>query len=168
MLAHLAGEPDVDPARLAYHASEADDRAAVLRHAPTAAAHAAALGAHREAAAHYARALRYAAGLAPERRAGLRELLAGEYSGIGETAGAIDASTRALALWRQVGDRGRESILLARRSGYLWAAGLVADAHSSAEDAVALVADLPRGSGAAVVHSHLALMRSVCRPSWTL
>ena len=34
ILAHLAGVPDADPARLAYHAEAAADAAAVLRYAP--------------------------------------------------------------------------------------------------------------------------------------
>jgi predicted ATPase len=40
VLAHLAGQPGVEPARLAYHADQASDREAVLRHAPAAAARA--------------------------------------------------------------------------------------------------------------------------------
>jgi predicted ATPase len=62
-----------DPARLAHHAEGADDADAVLRHAPAAGERAAMLGSHREAAAHFARALRYGAALAPDRRAELLE-----------------------------------------------------------------------------------------------
>ena len=66
-----AGTPDL--ARLAHHAEAAADSEAVQRFAPAAAARAALLGAHREAAAQYTRALQFADGLPPARRAELLE-----------------------------------------------------------------------------------------------
>src|SRR5262245_36969388 len=63
------GPPDL--ARLAHHAEAAGDVDAVLEYASAAAERAASLGAHREAAAQYARALRFAARLPLENRAGL-------------------------------------------------------------------------------------------------
>ena len=62
---------DVDPARLAHHAEEAEDVEAILRFAPEAGERAAAVGAHREAAEQYARALRHADDVEPAVRAEL-------------------------------------------------------------------------------------------------
>lgn len=64
-----SGSPDLS--RLAHHAEEAGDIAAVLEYAPAAARSAAAAGAHREAAGQYARSLRHAQSLAPNERAEL-------------------------------------------------------------------------------------------------
>ena len=62
---------DVGDARLALHAEEAGDTAAVLRHGRAAAEHGARIGAHREAAAQYARVLRHADALPAAERADL-------------------------------------------------------------------------------------------------
>lgn len=59
-----------DAARLTYHAEAADDRAAILAHAPAAGRAAAQAGAYREAAALFALALRYAEDLPAAERAG--------------------------------------------------------------------------------------------------
>jgi DNA-binding CsgD family transcriptional regulator/tetratricopeptide (TPR) repeat protein len=153
----------VDLARLAYHADEAGDAEAVLAHAPAAAQQAAALGAHRAAAAHYAQALRHADRLPAAERAELWERLAAEQACIADTSESIEAASRALALWREVGDREREALIVARSAGYLWANGQVATAHTTAEEAVALLADTPPGPTATVVYSYLAMLRMLGR-----
>lgn len=61
----------VDSSRLAHHAQEAGDSAAVLRHGRAAAERGSTTGAHREAAAQYARVLRHAGGAAAAERADL-------------------------------------------------------------------------------------------------
>ena len=104
----------------------------MLEHATAAAERAAALGAHREAAGHYAMALRSAGGLASRRLAGLLEGYAVECAYTDRVAEALDASERALALWRREGDREREGALLARRCWFLWGDGRSAEAPPAA------------------------------------
>ena len=110
-----------DPARLAHHAEAADDADAVLRHAPDAGEAAAALGSHREAAAQFARALRYADGLAPERRAELLERRSYECYLTNDFVGAIEARRRAL----RRAPRGRRPAGRGRRPPLALAADLV-------------------------------------------
>jgi DNA-binding CsgD family transcriptional regulator len=164
ILARLTATPStVDLARLAYHADEAGDADAVLAHAPAAAVQAAALGAHRSAAAHYARALRYADRLPPAEHADLWERYAAECTGIGETAEPVDATDRAMALWRQVGDRERHVLAMARRAGYLWTNGRGAEAYDAAAEVAALLVDTPPGVPAAIAYSHLAMLSMLAR-----
>ena len=105
-----------DDARLAFHAEAAGDGAAVLQYAPRAARRAARLASHREAAAQYERALRFAGrrgtgdARRAVRRAGLRVALLDRW------ARRRDARERALALWREAGDRLREGDTLRRLS----------------------------------------------------
>jgi DNA-binding CsgD family transcriptional regulator len=141
----LESRDDVDPARLSCHADSAAEPAAVLRWAPAAARLAADLGAHREAAAHLARALRYTAASSAELRARLWEFRADESDRCGELADAIDASSRAVQLWREVGDVQREASVLARRTHMLWNSGRDVEAHESARGAVELLEPLPPG-----------------------
>lgn len=86
----------VDPARVAHHAEAAGDTDAVLCYAAAAAEQAASLGAHREAAAQFARALRFADGLASERRAELLERRSYECYLIDAIDDAIDARQAAM------------------------------------------------------------------------
>ncbi len=159
----LTGQPDTDPARLAYHAEEAGDGPAVLAHAPAAAERAAGVGAHRAAAAHYARALRFADHLPPAERAELWETLAAEYAWTGEIPEALDASTRALELWRATGDRERIGTSLGRRSSYLWNAGQLVEARAAAQAAIDTLGGLPPGPGIAAAYASVAMLRMLAR-----
>jgi DNA-binding CsgD family transcriptional regulator/tetratricopeptide (TPR) repeat protein len=163
VLAYLAAQPDVDLARLAYHAEEAGDREAVLTYAPAAAARAAGLGAHREATAHYARALRFVEDGPSARAAELWERLADEYGAVGQTGEAVDASGHALALWRQLGDREREGGQLARRAVHLWNAGHAAEAHLTVREAIGLLSGSPPGTALAAAMSTWAVLRMLAR-----
>jgi DNA-binding CsgD family transcriptional regulator len=96
-----AGQPDL--ARLAHHAEGAGDAAAVLELAPIAAERAAALGAHREAAAQYARALRFADGESPERRASLLGRHSFECYLTAQDEPALTSIVDALACYRELG-----------------------------------------------------------------
>ena len=109
-----------DDARLAFHAEAAGDGAAVLRYAPAAARRAARLASHREAAAQYERALRFAAGADTAVLAGLYEGLADEGALLDRWGDAKTAGERALALWREAGDRLREGDALRRLSRIRW------------------------------------------------
>jgi DNA-binding CsgD family transcriptional regulator/tetratricopeptide (TPR) repeat protein len=146
------GAAGADPARLAYHAEEAGDGAAVLRHAPEAARRASAVGANRQAADQYARALRFAAALPPAERAELLTVYAETCDVIGDPA-AMSASSAALECWREAGDRAQEAALLARRAHYLWASGEAAAARATVRDAMALAGRLPPGPALAAAYT---------------
>ena len=109
-----------DDARLAFHAEAAGDGGAVLRYAPAAARRAAGLASHREAAAQYERALRFADDADPAMLAGLYEGLADEVALLDRWDDAETAGERALALWREAGDRLREGDALRRLSRIRW------------------------------------------------
>jgi len=120
VLAALGSSGGGDDARMAFHAEAAGDGAAVLRHAPAAACRAARLGSHREAAAQYERALRFAGRADRATRAGLYEGLADEVPLLDRWEDAETAGERALALWREAGDRLREGDALRRLSRIRW------------------------------------------------
>ena len=163
ILAHLTLVSGDEPARLAHHAEEAGMAAAVLEHATAAAERAAALGAHREAAGHYAMALRSADGLASRRLAELLEAYAVECGHSDRVAEAVDASERALAVWRREGDREREGALLARRCWFLWGDGRSAEALESAAEAVAVLEAAQAGPALAAAYAWLAHIRMLAR-----
>ncbi|TVZ00232.1 helix-turn-helix transcriptional regulator [Trebonia kvetii] len=146
------GAAGADPARLAYHAEEAGDGAAVLRHAPEAARRASAVGANRQAADQYARALRFAAALPPAERAELLTVYAETCDVIGDAA-AMSASSAALECWREAGDRAQEAALLARRAHYLWASGEAAAARAAVREAMTLAGRLPPGPALAAAYT---------------
>jgi hypothetical protein len=111
VLAALLARPGTthDSTRLAHHAEGAGDAAAVLAHARPAGDWAAALGAHHTAAGQYSRALRFAAGLAPPEMADLLERHSYECYLTSRLDDASASRERALACWRAVGDRPRQS-----------------------------------------------------------
>src|SRR5688500_12856412 len=88
--------------RLAHHAEEAGDSAAVLEYAPEAARRAASASAHREAAAQYARALRHASELAQPDRAALLAAYAQEAHVIGAHQAAAEAFVQAVDHYREL------------------------------------------------------------------
>jgi len=151
-----------DPARLAYHAEEGGDVAAVLEHAPEAAARASAVSSHRQAADHYAQALRFADQLPTRRRAELLERYAEACSRVARDTAALAASRQALECWRAEGDREREAAELARCSHYLSHVEENAEAHAAARAALDLAGRLPPGPGLAAAYTWSArlLMRT--------
>jgi DNA-binding CsgD family transcriptional regulator/tetratricopeptide (TPR) repeat protein len=151
-----------EPALLAFHAEEAGDSAAVLRHAPVAAARARAVAAYRQAADHYAQALRYAAILPARSRAELLEAYSEVCAGIGDPS-ALTASEQALACWREAGDVARQAALMARRAHFLWTSGDSAAAHETAREAVALAEQLPPGPALAAAYTWSAYLMMLAR-----
>jgi DNA-binding CsgD family transcriptional regulator/tetratricopeptide (TPR) repeat protein len=149
----LAGSSD--KARLAHHAEAAGDAGAVLRFAPDAAQRAAALGAHRESAAQYARALRFADGLAPERRAELLEQRSYECMVSDQTDEAIETQRAAIELRRELGDARAEGRALEQLSNVLWCPGRVAEAHEAAVNSVALLERGTAGRELAMAYSRM-------------
>jgi len=131
-----------DDARLAFHAEAAGDGAAVLRYAAAAGRRAGRLKSHREAAAQYERALRSAARADPGTLAGLYEGLADETALLDRWEDAETAGERALALWREAGDRLREGDALRRLSRIRWNLCRGREAVDAAEAAVSALEPL--------------------------
>ena len=142
ILAALGSVEWADDARLAFHAEAAGDGAAVLRHAGAAARQAARLVSHREAAAQFERALRFADEADPATRAELHQDFAGEVSLLDRWPEAEVAQERALALWREVGDRLREGDALWRLSRIKWHMCRGREAVAAAEAAVSTLEPL--------------------------
>jgi DNA-binding CsgD family transcriptional regulator len=149
----------VDLARMAHHAEAAGDADAVLRLAPEAGDRAALLGAHREAAGQYARALRYAEGLPPARRAELLERRSYECYLTDCIPEAIEARRLALVEHRTAGDRAREGDQHRWLSRLAWFAGDNATAEDEARRAVELLEPLAPGAELAMAYSNVAQLR---------
>ncbi|WP_063894244.1 helix-turn-helix transcriptional regulator [Streptomyces sp. Root264] len=152
-----------DPARLAYHAEQAGDAAAVLVHADAAAGRAAAVGAHRQAADHYAQALRFTDGTSPRRHAELLERHGEACAHAGRSAAAVRSSLRAIERWRDEGDQEREAALMACCSYYLWNQGRNAEAHAMVRQALALAERLPEGPGLVAAYTWSAYLLMLAR-----
>jgi DNA-binding CsgD family transcriptional regulator len=144
----------VDPARLSHHADAAGDVEAVLRHAPAAGERAAGLCVHREAADQFARALRYGAALAPERRAALWERRSYECYLSAQIADAIEARRQALAVHHASGDLVREGDNRRWLSRLAWFGADRATAVHEARRAVELLESQPPGRELAMAYSN--------------
>jgi DNA-binding SARP family transcriptional activator/tetratricopeptide (TPR) repeat protein len=155
VLAALRSSGCEDDARLAFHAEAAGDGAAVLRYASAAARRAVGLGSHREAAAQFERALRFASGEAPAALAVLSEGLADELPLLDRWAEADIAAERALALWREAGDRLREGGAWRRLSRIKSNMYRGRDAVAAAEAAVSVLE--PLGPGGELARAYAAL-----------
>ena len=163
VLAWLAERPGADPARLAHHAEEAGDGAAVLVHAPVAAERAAAAGAPRQAVDHYARALRFARDLPPRERAELLERHEAACSRVDDDAAALASSGAALELWRRLGEPDRQAAVLARRSRHLWRSGHTDAAHASVRAALAMLDPETPGTALATAYTWRAFLLLLAR-----
>ena len=138
LLSALEGR-GADPARLAHHAEEAHDAAAVLRHAPVAAARAAELGAHQEAVRQYRRALRNADGLDSAAEADLVWALGYECYLTDRIDEAIEMTTRARELWAALNESIRVGDAWRCLSRLSWFAGRNDEAESQARAAIDLL-----------------------------
>ena len=148
----------VDPARMAHHAEEAGDAAAVLAFAPDAAARAAALGSHREAVRQFRRVLKYADRLPELRRAEVLWSLAYECYLTDRIDDAIAAIQEALEIWDAVGDAVRVGDSYRCLSRLNWFAGC----NDLAERQASLAVDALSGSGSvelAMAYSNVAQLR---------
>jgi DNA-binding CsgD family transcriptional regulator len=132
--------------RLAHHAEEAGDSAAVLEHAPEAARRAAASSAHREAAAQYARALRHADKLPPAERASLLSAYGQEAQLIGSNEASTQARLEAIEHYRALGDTLREGDLWARLPTTYVGAGRNDQAEAASLRSIELLESLPAGA----------------------
>lgn len=155
-----AGESPV-LARLADHADMAGDREAVLRWAPQAAEEAARGGSHREAAAQYARALRFADGLALDRRAELLQRRVDECWMTDQFDAAIEAQQAALDCRRRLGDQLGEGDALRALSRLMFFVGRVQEGEALALEAVELLERLPAGHQLAMAYGNVSQRRMV-------
>lgn len=158
VLAALQTAPaaESDLARLAHHAEAAGDKEAVLRFAPAAGRRAAALHAHREAAAQFARALRFGHDLPPLERVELLAAYSYECYLNGSMAEAVAFRREVLQIWREAGDRLREGDELRWQSRFAWMAGCGDEAVAAAEEALAILEELPPGRELAMALSNRA------------
>lgn len=141
-----------DLARLAHHAEESGDRAAVLEYAPAAAQQAAAARAHREAVTLYALALRFVEGLQAAELAALLEAYATECNLIDQRAEGLAARRRALELWRIVGDPIRQGGCLAQMAFLLNGLGNTAEADQVCAASLDILAAHPPGPELALAY----------------
>jgi DNA-binding CsgD family transcriptional regulator len=151
-----SGRPD--PTRLAHHADAAADAEALLRYAPAAAKLATSLGAHREAAAQYARALRFADGLALDRRGELLELRSSACFLTGQFEDALEAQAGALESHRSLGDRRKEGDSLRALSRLLRYVGRTEEAWAAGRAAVEVLESLPAGRELALAYCNLSYL----------
>jgi DNA-binding CsgD family transcriptional regulator len=161
VLKALAQQASPDLSRLAHHAEAAGDADAVLRFAPAAAERAATAGARREAADLYQRALRFADGLDPARRAELlaRFADAAYFTGRGEQA--TDALREALQIHQKQGDLLRQGNTLRQLAIQLGQNGAVADAGAAITAAVVALEQLPAGPELARAYCTMAAVLGV-------
>jgi DNA-binding CsgD family transcriptional regulator len=162
-LAYLAAQSGAAPARLAYHAEQADDREAVLRYAPAAAAEASRLGAHREAADHYRRALRFAEVVPAADRAELLDRYADECTAIDHAADAIAAAGEAVTIWQGLGEVDRAATRMASRAYLLWGSGRGQEAREAVRAAVTLLERRPPGVALATAYTYTAHLHLLAR-----
>jgi len=157
-----AAAPNVpQPARLAHHAEQAGDAAAVRQYAAAAADQAAGLGAHREAAMHYARAVRYADAFLPEDRVQLYVRASESFYLGGPIEEAVSVRRAAIELRRSLGDRLGEGADLTWLSWVEWAIDRTESAHTTAQSALRLLEPLGPSPQLAIIHTQLAQLASV-------
>ena len=158
------GEPD--PSRLAHHAEEASDPAAVLRYAPAAARRAIATSAHREAASQYERALRHADGLTAAEHADMLSAFAFEANAIGRSQVAIEALTEAISLRRQLGDKLGEGNHLSRLTQPYINLGRNSEAEEASRAAIAVLETIEPSVELAAAYGHQGYMRMLGRDNY--
>jgi DNA-binding CsgD family transcriptional regulator/tetratricopeptide (TPR) repeat protein len=146
-------EHDADLSRLVHHASFAQDMKALLEYAPRASQHAALAGAHREAVAHLTTVLRFADALSAPERARIFESHATECDLTNQVSVSIGSATRALALWRELGDVVAQARVLLLLAWQYWKSGQkgLVDRHVNA--AIELLETLPPTRDLAMAYS---------------
>jgi DNA-binding CsgD family transcriptional regulator/tetratricopeptide (TPR) repeat protein len=158
ILAALQSRGSDDDAQMAFHAEAAGDSQAALRYASAAARRAAALASHREAAAQFERALRFADPADPATVAGLYDGFAYEVSLLDRWQEAARARRRALALWRDVGDRLREGDTLRWLASSLCSLSQGNAGIAAVQDAIALLEPMGPTAELAWAYATLASM----------
>jgi DNA-binding CsgD family transcriptional regulator/tetratricopeptide (TPR) repeat protein len=144
----VAHAPSGGRPRLAHHAIEADDGAAVLEHAPTAAADATRLGSIGEASRLLAAALRYEHLLEPVARGELWQELSSANGRLGRYQDGLDALDRAAEAFRAAGDVEGEAVSIASRDTHLWGLARQPEAYDCLRRADELLGPAPPPSRA--------------------
>jgi DNA-binding CsgD family transcriptional regulator/tetratricopeptide (TPR) repeat protein len=147
-----------DPARLAHHADEARDAAAVEEFAPLAAFDAVARCAHREAAAQFGRALRPHRRIVDAQRAALLEQGAYAQYLTDHFDEAIDWLHEAIAIRHATGDARGEGDAWRRMSNVQRCGGRAGEAIGSGQRAVALLEGAMAGRELAAAYANLAML----------
>lgn len=142
--------------RIVHHARRAHDPESVLQYAPQAGRQAASVGAHREAAAHYAAALDFADRLERSSRVELYERHAYECYLTNQIDTAVASATRALELWRELGDRQAQGRTLRFLSRQQWFLGDRGNAERHALEAIAMHEAFPPDRDLAMAYSNRA------------
>jgi DNA-binding CsgD family transcriptional regulator/tetratricopeptide (TPR) repeat protein len=153
----------VDSSRLAHHAEEAGDTAAVLRHGRAAAERGSTTGAHREAAAQYARVLSHASGVAAAERADLLAAYALEAQASGSYEESIAALNDAIELRHSLGDRLRAGDHLARLTMPYITLGRNAEAEAASRAAIEILETLPASPELATAYGFQAYTQMIKR-----
>ena len=143
VVSSLLAQPNPDLDRVVHHAVEADDAAAVARHAPEAGRAAVRLGSNRQALAHFGIALRYAAGLPPAEHARVLDEYAWELCNAQRFDEAARFSAESVRRYEAVGDRTALGDVLVRQSRHLYMTGAIAEAERAADRAVDVQAAAP-------------------------
>ncbi len=146
---------DTPPVHLVHHAREAGDFELIHDLAPDAARQASQVGAHREAASILAASLGAPGGDALPDRANRLVQYATELHLTGRIAEAMECLVRALAVFRETGDRLREGDGLRWMSRLNYLAGQRAAADAYGREAVACLESLPEGPELAMARSNL-------------
>lgn len=146
----------IDLARLAHHAAQADEPAALLRYGRAAGRRASAVGAHRQAAAQFERALTVADAAAPMDRAELLQEFADESLHVAQVDRSIEAEEAATELYRAAGDRLHEANGLRRLSRFYSCGVRGAESRQPLEHALEILEVLPPSKDLALVRAMLA------------
>jgi len=144
-----------------HHAARAADTDAVLRLAPAAAEDAQHSGAHRESAAHFRTALAFADAQPDAVRAVLLERLSYECYLTEQIDEALSARLQARDLWRRLGQPVKQGDATRWLSRLSWYNGQSGPAQTYADEAIALLADLPAGRELAMAYSNRAQLHMV-------
>ena len=152
-LLHALAERGADKADLVHHAALAGDATAVLRYAPLAGKEASRLGSHHEAARHFETALRYCGGLKTADKAEIYEQHAKECLLGNQIALTLASATRALALWRDLGDVTAEARTLHLISRAQWQRGNKTLADQTVADVIALLERQTPGATLGMLYS---------------
>lgn len=139
-----------------HHAERAGDARAVLRLAPEAAHEAQRRGAHSEAVAHLRAALACAQGRPDAERVVLLDRLSYECYLTDQIGEALVARTEARGLWQGLGDRLKEGDAIRWLSRLYWYNGQTVPAQACADEAIAILDDLPPGRELAMAYSNRA------------
>ncbi len=150
----LQTTPEITPARLVFHAVQANQTDAILRFSTQAGAEAAQMGSHREAAAHYALALRHAHDAPLQTQAELNEIWSYE-AGLSMAIDndVLSARKRAVLLWQQLKDAKRVGFNLCWLSRLHWYLGERAQSINYGSQAIEVLESIPPCAELAMAYS---------------